>query len=209
LQEAGAAFVGILVIAVVVGVWAWMLALFKKGPRALLGYDKVIVHPFENIVLYRRGVFDRILSPGVHWIWPKNGNLIRIDMRPAVLQIAQGLVTSDQLLANMRCMARIQVKDPKAVIEGTQNYRDEVCARLQSMVRAMGKQRTFKDLHLNQDEFNSTAQKLATQAIHDIGCACTGFELLEAQSAGALTELEGKKMGFGPHQLHRSLGLSA
>jgi regulator of protease activity HflC (stomatin/prohibitin superfamily) len=55
----------------------------------------------------------------------KNRNLIRIDMRPAVLQIAQGLVTSDQLLANLRCMVRIQVKDPKAVIEGTRNYRDE------------------------------------------------------------------------------------
>jgi len=120
-------------------------------------------------------------------------------MHPAVFQIAQGLVTSDQLLANLRCMARIQVMDPKAVVEGTQNYRDEVSARLQSIVKAMGKQRTFKDLHLNQDEFNSTAQKLATQAIRDIGCECAGFELLEAQSAGALTELEGKTMGFGPH----------
>lgn len=120
-------------------------------------------------------------------------------MRPAVLHIAQGLVTSDQLLANLRCIARIQVKDPKAVIEGSQNYRDEVCARLQSVVREMGKQRTFKNLHLNQDEFNSTAQKLATEAIRDIGCECAGFELLEAQSAGALTELEDKQVGFGPH----------
>jgi regulator of protease activity HflC (stomatin/prohibitin superfamily) len=120
-------------------------------------------------------------------------------MRPAVFQIVQGLVTSDQLLANLRCMARIQVMDPKAVVEGTQNYRDEVSARLQSIVKAIGKQRTFKDLHLNQDEFNSTAQKLATQAIRDIGCECAGFELLEAQSAGALTELEGKTMGFGSH----------
>jgi uncharacterized membrane protein YqiK len=138
--------------------------------------------------------------PGIHWVWPKNGNLIRVDMRPAVLQIAQGLVTSDQRLANLRCMARIQVKeDAKAVIEAAQNYQNEVCARLQSVVRVMVKQRTFKDLHLNQDEFNSTAQKLAAQAIQDIGCACTGFELLEAQSGGALTELEGKQIGFGPH----------
>jgi len=194
----GVAFV-FLVIALVAGAWGWVLVLFKKGPRALLGSEQVVVHPFESVVLYRRGVFDRILSPGIHWISPKNRNLIRIDMRPAVLQIAQGLVTSDQLLANLRCMVRIQVTDPKAVIEGTQNYRDEVCARLQSVVRMMGKQRTFKDLHLNQDEFNSTAQKLATQAIRDIGCECAGFELLEAQSAGTLTELEGKKVGFGPH----------
>lgn len=183
----------------VVGAWTWILVLFKKGPRALLGQQQVVVHHFENIVLYRRGVFDRILSPGIHWIWSKNRTPIRIDMRPAVLHIAQGLVTSDQLLANLRCIARIQVKDPKAVIEGTQNYRDEVCARLQSVVREMGKQRTFKNLHLNQDEFNSTAQKLATEAIRDIGCECAGFELLEAQSAGALTELEDKQVGFGPH----------
>jgi regulator of protease activity HflC (stomatin/prohibitin superfamily) len=165
----------------------------------LLGYEQIVVHPFESVVVYKRGVFDRILPPGIHWLWWKNGHLIRVDMRPAVFQIVQGLVTSDQLLANLRCMARIQVMDPKAVVEGTQNYRDEVSARLQSIVKAIGKQRTFKDLHLNQDEFNSTAQKLATQAIRDIGCECAGFELLEAQSAGALTELEGKTMGFGPH----------
>ena len=182
-----------------VGAWAWILLLFKKGPQALLGYEQLVVHPFETVVVYRGGVFDRILSPGIHWISSKNRHLITVDMRPAVFQIAQGLVTSDQLLANLRCMARIQVTDPKAVVEGTQSYRDEVCARLQSIVKAIGKQRTFKDLHLNQDEFNSTARKLATEAIRGIGCECAGFELLEAQSAGALTELEGNKMGFGPH----------
>jgi hypothetical protein len=58
---------------------------------------------------------------------------------------------------------------------------------------------TFEDLYLNQDEFNSTAQKLATQAIRDIGCECAEFELLETQSAGALTELENKQVGFGLH----------
>ena len=199
MEVAGAIFLTILLVALVAGAWVWLLVLFKRGPRALFGHEQVVVHPFETVVMYKRGVFDRILSPGTHWIWPKNRQLIRIDMRPAVVQIVQGLVTSDQLLANLRCTARIQVTDPRAVVEGTQNYRDEVCARLQSIVKTMGKQRTFKDLHLNQDEFNSTAQKLATQAIRDIGCECTGFELLEAQSAGALTELEGKKMGFGPH----------
>jgi regulator of protease activity HflC (stomatin/prohibitin superfamily) len=199
LKDAEAVFIGVLVVFSVIGAFAWFLALFKRGPRALLGYEQVVVQPFESVVVYRGGVFDRILSPGIQWISSKNRHLIRVDMRPAVFQIVQGLVTSDQLLANLRCLARIQVVDPKAIVEGTQNYRDEVCARLQSIVKTMGKQRTFKDLHLNQDEFNSTAQKLATQAIRDIGCECAGFELLEAQSAGALTELEGKTMGFGPH----------
>src|SRR5262249_12016101 len=151
-DAAGGAFVGILVIALIVGAWAWIVLLLKRGPRAFFGYEQVIVHPFESVVLYKRGVFNRILSPGIHWIWWKNAHhLIRIDMRPAVFQIVQGLVTSDQLLANLRCMARIQVRDPKAVVEGTQNYRDEVSGQLQSVVKGIGKHRTFRDLHLNQD----------------------------------------------------------
>lgn len=182
-----------------VGAWGWIVALFKRGPRALLGYDRVVIHQFENAILYRNGVFDRILLPGVHWTSLKDRMMLKIDMRPEVVQIAQGAVTSDHSPVLLRYVARIRVKDPRAAIESSQNYRHDVLVRLQSIVKMIGNQRSFKDLQLHHETFNGVALTHATQAVADIGCECIGFELLQAEPSGSLEDLEDKKMGFGPH----------
>jgi regulator of protease activity HflC (stomatin/prohibitin superfamily) len=198
-DAAGGAFVGILIVALLVGAWAWILLLFKKGPRALLGYDQVVIHQFESAILYKNGVFDRILVPGVHWTSLKNRMMVKVDMRPEVVQIAQGAVTSDYSPVLLRCVARIQVKDPRAAIESAQNYRHEAYVRLQSVVKTIANQRSFRDLQIEHDAFNAVAQKHATEAIANIGCECIGFELLQAEPSGSLADLDDKKMGFGPH----------
>jgi hypothetical protein len=48
-------------------------------------------------------------------------------------------------------------------------------------------------------DFNSVAQKAANLTLRDIGCECTSFELLQAESTGAVVDLDDKRMGFGPH----------
>jgi len=177
----------------------WILVLFKKGPKALFGYDQVVVHQFENALLYKNAVFSRIILPGIHWTWLKNRTLIKVDTRPEVIQIAQGTVTSDHFPVLLRCIVRIQVRDPKKAIESSQNYRQDAQARLQSIVKMIGKRRSFRQLHLSHDEFDAIAQKLATEAIAEIGCECLGFELLQVESAGTMADLEDKRIGFGAH----------
>ena len=51
----------LIVIALLLGVWTWLLVLFKKGPRGLLGFNRVIVQQFENVLLYKNGVYERAL----------------------------------------------------------------------------------------------------------------------------------------------------
>ena len=199
LHDLNSVFVGILIISFVIGVWGWVSLLFRFGPPALLGYRQIVVHPFESIVVYRKGVFSCVLPPGIHWIWQKNSLLIKVDLRPEVFQIAQGTITSDRFPVALRCVARIQIKDPRAVTERAQNYRNEVHARLQSVAKTIGNQQTFGQLHANQEEFNTVARESATRAINDVGCECVGFELLQAESSSGLPDSESKKIGFGPH----------
>jgi regulator of protease activity HflC (stomatin/prohibitin superfamily) len=190
------AIIGIIL---VIGAWTWLLILIKRGPWPLLGYEQVVVHKFETVVVYRNGSFSRTLSPGNHWLRLRAPQLVRVDVRPEVCQIQQGAMTSDRVPVILRCVARFQIYDARAAVENTQNYRNEVYARLQSVTKKLGEQRTLQELHLNHEEFNAVAQKLATDAIQDVGCTCIAFELLQAESAGALPDLEGKSVGFGPH----------
>jgi hypothetical protein len=183
-------------IALFIGAWAWVVVFFKKGPKALLGHTEIVVHHFENAVVYNKGAFNRILQPGVHWLRLRSPLLIGVDMRPEVFQIAQGVVTSDRFPAVLRCAVRIQVRNPRAAIESGQNYRNEVYARLQSVVKMIGKKRSLKELHADHDELNAIAQKNATSAIVDIGCECIGFELLQTDSPAGPPDLESNKIGF-------------
>jgi len=81
----------LIVIALLLGVWTWLLVLFKKGPRGLLGFNRVIVQKFENVLVYKNGVYERALAPGAHWIRAGNLQLIGVDMRPKYIGLLKEL----------------------------------------------------------------------------------------------------------------------
>lgn len=81
-QFFGSLLFSLLVLALVAGAWTWLLVLYKKGIRALLGFDRVVVQEFENVLIYRDGRFERSLTPGSHWIRMGSLQLVRVDMRP-------------------------------------------------------------------------------------------------------------------------------
>jgi regulator of protease activity HflC (stomatin/prohibitin superfamily) len=175
------------------------LALFKKGPRALLGQEKIIVNPFDNVVVYRKGSFERVLSPGVYWLSTKNARLVPIDTRPEVLPIAQGAITADRVPVVLRCLARVQIKDARSAVECGKDYHGEVFAILQSTIKETGQKWNLKDLYLRQNEFSADAQRLAQQSVGAIGIDCFSFELLQTESSGELPDFDQKDIGFRPH----------
>ena len=128
-----------------------------------------------------------------------NLQLIGVDMRPEIYRLTQGVVSSDHFAINLLCVARAQISDPKSSFETSKNYRDEILARLQSVLRAACAQKTRLDIQINHEDFNNTVQKAANLTLRDIGCECVTFELLQADATGAVADLDDKRMGFGPH----------
>src|SRR5688572_17108881 len=123
-------FYAVLGICLLLGAWAWLLLFIRKGPRALLGYEKVVLNQFENAAVYKDGHFERILEPGVHWVQSSNRRLTLVDVRPEVYRIDQTCVTSDHFTAAVRYVARVRIRDPRAAISISQNHKEEVAARL-------------------------------------------------------------------------------
>jgi regulator of protease activity HflC (stomatin/prohibitin superfamily) len=199
LESVNTAFAGIAILALVIIPLFWIYIFVMRGPRAFLGYQPCIVNQFESVIVYRNGAFERSLPAGIHWVRPKNRQFIRVDLRPEVLQVVQGVISADRAPMILRCSARVRIKDPRLAIEAAQNYRDEVSARLQSVVRKLGERRTQRDLHLSYEEFSQAAQAEASQAIEGVGCECLGFDLLHVETSGTLPELEEKTIGFAPH----------
>lgn len=178
------------------GAFAWLKALFTRGPRALLGLQKTAVPPFENVVFYRRGQFIRVLTPGMHWVPTTHCHLIRVDMRPEAVQIAQGTVTTDRIPVVLRCLVRIQLRDPKAAVESASNYRAELQARLQSLTKKIGEEHSLRDLHSEQEALNAKAKDRAAKVLGPMGVECLDFELMQTEASNKLPELESREFGF-------------
>jgi regulator of protease activity HflC (stomatin/prohibitin superfamily) len=189
----------LIVIAVIAGAWAWISTLFRRGVMALIGFDRVCVQQFETILLYRNGRFEKALTPGRHRIRAGSRQLARIDLRPEVFRFKQGAVSADRFPVNLIYVVRTQIIDPKASFESTQNYRDEICMRLQSVVKAMCSRKSRLDIQTDHQTFSNSVQKAASQVFRSIGCECLTFELMQVDVAGPAIEVGNKRAGAAAH----------
>jgi len=185
----------LIVIAVIAGTWAWLSALFRKGVMALVGFDRICVQQFETMLLYRNGRFERALPPGRHRIRAGSRQIARIDRRPEIFRLNQGTVSTDRFSLNLTYVVRTQIIDPRATFESTQNYRDEICMRLQSVVKAMCSRKTRLEIQTDHQTFGNNVQKAANQVFRSIGCECLTFELMQVDIVGPAIELDAKRAG--------------
>ena len=185
----------LIVIAVIAGTWAWISTLFRKGVMALVGFDRICVQQFETMLLYRNGRFERALPPGRHRIRAGSRQIARIDRRPEIFRLNQGTVSTDRFSLNLTYVVRTQIIDPRATFESTQNYRDEICMRLQSVVKAMCSRKTRLEIQTDHQTFSNNVQKAANQVFRSIGCECLTFELMQVDIAGPAIELDAKRAG--------------
>jgi len=185
----------LIVIAVIAGTWAWISTLFRRGVMALVGFDRVCVQQFETMLLYKNGRFERALPPGRHRIRAGSRQIARIDRRPEIFRLNQGTVSTDRFALNLTYVVRTQIVDPRATFESTQNYRDEICMRLQSVVKAMCSRKTRLEIQTDHQTFGNNVQKAANQVFRSIGCECLTFELMQVDIAGPAIELDAKRAG--------------
>ena len=185
----------LIVIAVIAGAWAWISTLFRKGIMALIGFDRVCVQQFETVLLYRNGRFEKALPPGRHRIRAGSRQIARIDRRPEIFRLNQGTVSTDRFALTLVYVVRTQIVDPRATFESTQNYRDEICMRLQSVVKAMCSRKSRLEIQTDHQTFSNNVQKAANQVFRSIGCECLTFELMQVDVAGPAIELDAKRAG--------------
>ena len=183
----------LIVIAVIAGTWAWISTLLRKGVMALVGFDRICVQQFETMLLYRNGRFERALPPGRHRIRAGSRQIARIDRRPEIFRLNQGTVSTDRFALNLTYVVRTQIVDPRATFESTQNYRDEICMRLQSVVKAMCSRKTRLEIQTDHQTFGNNVQKAANQVFRSIGCECLTFELMQVDIVGPAIELDAKR----------------
>ncbi len=98
---------------------------------------KVIVYEGERGILFRNGVFSRLIEPGKYRIWPFTGVTIHVvDIRRTNLQLTnQKMLTSDNVTVTLNLIASYSVTDPQAAVLTVDSYADQLYADVQLAAR--------------------------------------------------------------------------
>jgi regulator of protease activity HflC (stomatin/prohibitin superfamily) len=95
------------------------------------------IHETELGLLYVKGRFQRVLSPGRHWILRFGARVVRMDARRRLMAVpSQEILTKDNIQVRMSAMVTFQVTDPARALHDSESYEQELYVGTQLALRS-------------------------------------------------------------------------
>jgi regulator of protease activity HflC (stomatin/prohibitin superfamily) len=109
---------------------------------AAIGYrffvKKETVYQYEQALLFRRGVFKKLLSPGQYRFLPAFSNVQKVDVRLRTISIpSQEVLSSDNVTLKVTLAAQYSVSDPAVAITKVERFQDAFYMTLQLALREL------------------------------------------------------------------------
>ena len=148
---------------------------------------KVVVREWESVLVYRDGRLEKTLPQGRHRVWARRRELVRFDLRTAVVAVpAQELLTADGLSAKVSLLARLRVVDARLAHEAVQDAAGETYAALQVALRAEVASRTLDELLAARDVLGQAVADAVAPVIAPLGRAVEGVAVRDVMVPGEL-----------------------
>ena len=97
----------------------------------------VTVMPYERYVHYRHGKLAGVIAPGKHRFWGLGHDLVPVDVRVELFDVRpQEVPTSDGISVKVSAAARIQVIDPVAFNEFTEDPHGYLYDAIKTWIRS-------------------------------------------------------------------------
>jgi regulator of protease activity HflC (stomatin/prohibitin superfamily) len=109
--------------------------------------SRVVVEPWEQALLFRRGVHVDTLGPGAVRLWTGGNTLRRVDMRPWIVTLpVQEVPTADGVTVKVTVAGRARVVDPVAYVLHAQDAQAVLYLAVQVALRELVAGTTVDDL---------------------------------------------------------------
>lgn len=138
-----------------------LVAIDKEG--AMVIREIVEVQEYERGLLYQKGRFDKLLTPGRYtlWFW-QHRRIAKIDIRETSQTIqGQEVLTKDKVGVRVTLIAQYKVHDPIAAVHNVESYVNQLYQDLQLTLRESISTQEIDALLEDRDA-------LSTQLLHDV-----------------------------------------
>lgn len=161
----------------------------------------VIVQQAETVIVERLGKFEKILQPGINFIFPileaprgmswkvtqrgLDGSMysyikerVKIDLREAVYDFPrQNVITKDNVTISINAIIYFQIIDPKSAVYEIQNLSDAIEKLTQTTLRNLVGQLDLDESLVSRDKINHELRAILDEATNKWGVKVNRVEL--------------------------------
>jgi len=148
---------------------------------------RVVVQEWERVLLYSDGRFREVLEAGRHRRPRRRRQLVRVSVRPRLLQVAgQEVLTADGLSVKVTLLARTRVADPRRWYEAVEQPDGFVYGELQVAAREEVATRTVDELLADRAALGPRIVEAVREPAAQVGVAVESVALRDLMLPGEL-----------------------
>jgi regulator of protease activity HflC (stomatin/prohibitin superfamily) len=149
---------------------------------ALAGSAVKILRQYERAVLFTLGRFSAVRGPGLIFIVPLVQQIVRIDLRTAVVEIQQqDLITKDNVSVKVDAVLYYHVVDPAKSVIDVEQYMNATNLLAQTTLRSVLGQHELDELLSERTKLNTDIQAILDTRTKEWGVDVTNVEIRDVQ----------------------------
>ncbi|MCL4522325.1 MAG: SPFH/Band 7/PHB domain protein [Acidobacteria bacterium] len=154
-----------------------------------------IVAQYEKGLIMRLGKFHLLVGSGLHFLAPWIDEMIRVDMRERVINVApQKVITKDNVTVEVDAVVYYKIVDPMKSQFEIQNF-DYACTTLaQTNLRNLVGDRTLDETLVARDMINTNLRQVLDEATNNWGVKVTRVEVQKIEPPRDITEAMSRQM---------------
>jgi regulator of protease activity HflC (stomatin/prohibitin superfamily) len=165
------------------------LAVLLLLVQRLIGrlFRRTVLFEYQRGLLYRNGVFQRVLTPGAYWHLVAASTITTVDLRPRIAAVPnQEILSADNISLKLSLAAQYAVADPAQAAHATQDYSEALYLLLQLALREQVSGVPVEQLLATRKTLGATIlERVAPQAAA-IGLSLTLVEVKDVTFPGEL-----------------------
>lgn len=171
------------------------LAVFALLGLIALAKGARVVQQYEKGLVMRLGKYRSTVTSGLTFIVPFVDDLIRVDMRERVINVApQKVITKDNVTVEVDAVVYYKVIDPMKSQFEVQNF-DYACTTLaQTNLRNLVGDRTLDETLVARDMINTNLRNVLDEATNTWGVKVTRVEVQKIDPPRDITEAMSRQM---------------
>ncbi len=173
----------IILLALLVGV----ILLIRKIIRTFIA--KEIVSEDLKGLLYKDGRYVKTLDPGAHWITPLWNSVVRVDMRPRVINLAgQEVICLDNVGLKLSLSARVKNADAYTVTHSEMDSYSSLYMVLQLALREITGSMNLDDLLAQRNTIGPKLLEKCSPRLKEMGLELLEIDIRDIMLPGELKQ---------------------
>jgi regulator of protease activity HflC (stomatin/prohibitin superfamily) len=143
----------------------------------------IIVRPYEAAIVERRGMYQKTLYHGLHFVITFLDRVIKVDLRERVVDVPpQEVITRDNVVVTVDGIIYYRIIKPEDVVYRVQNFQLAAVALAQTNLRNIIGELTLDETLTSREIINAKLRTVLDEATEPWGVKITRVEIKRIES---------------------------